>query len=148
MPWLLQQLADGEPPGAYSWVEDDHEPADDEVLVENNPANRVWDAAVSTVRERTVDEQAQLEASRLQLVKSKKVAELVAAADAAYQREIPSFAGVVVAAKFVPPGNTQYLNARELTIFNKIQAGYARFNSLLDQVNVATTVEQVEAIVW
>lgn len=148
MPWLLQHLTNGEPPGAYSWVEDDHVPDAGELVVEDDPAGQVWDAAASSVRERTVDEQAQFDASRLALIKSKKRAELVAAADAAYQREIPTFAGVVVAAKFVPPGNTQYLNARELTIFNKIQAGYARVNTLLDQVDAATTVEQVQAILW
>lgn len=148
MPWLLQHLVQGESPGAYSWVETDHIPAEGEVLVQNDPVGQVWDAATSSVRNRTVDEQAQFEASRLALIKAKKRAELVAAADAAYQAEIPSFAGVVVAAKFVPPGNTQYLNARELTIFNKIQAGYSKVLSLLDQVDAATTTAEVQAIVW
>lgn len=118
------------------------------MLVQDDPAGCVWDATTSSVRERTADEQAQFDASRLAFIKVKKRAELVAAADAAYQTEIPSFAGVVVAAKFVPPGNTQYMNARELTVFNKIQAGYVKVNTLLDAVDAATTVAEVQAIVW
>lgn len=148
MPWLLQRLQHGESPGAYSWVDEDHTPGPGEVVTDTDPKGRVWDETSKTLRLPTpLEEQAQSTAE-LQAAKARKRDELVADADEAYQREIPSFAGVVVAAKFVPPNNTQYLNARELTVFNVINAGYAKLNLLLDQVDAATTVEQVEAIVW
>lgn len=139
---LMSPLINGECPGSI--MLDERANADPGAVVLDfapKPGVHLWDDALGTVRELNGTE-------TLARAKTAKRIELVAAADAAYEQEIPNFAGVVVAAKFVPPGNTQYMNARELTVFNRIQAGYAKVNTLLDQVDAATTVAGVQAITW
>ncbi len=137
---LLPPFENGKPVG-FMYRGDEQEPINDGIMVDYypDPQRHVWDEASGALRERRSDESL-LEA------KAEKRSRLIVDAETAYRREIPSFAGVVVAAKFVPPNNTQYLNARELTIFNKISAGYARLNTLLDQVDAATTLAEVEAV--
>lgn len=139
---LLSPLVDGECPGS-AMIPDPAERQPDAVVLDYapEPGVHIWDSALGTVRELTA-------AEIVSAARAKKKAELVADAEAAYTREIPSFAGVVVAAKFVPPSNTQYLSPAELAIFNKINAGYTRLNSLLSQVDAATTIEQINAITW
>lgn len=87
----------------------------------------------------------ELEAVWLDAVKKAKREELINSADVAYKREIPSFAGVIVAAKWA---KNVPLNAYEQSVYNKITTGYDRLNNLLIDVNTAKTVEAVQAIRW
>jgi hypothetical protein len=140
-PWqLIPPLIDGEPVGSMILQESD-EPTEPNAIVVSyypDPERYVWDASTQAIMPISF-------AQSLERVKKRKRERLVRAADAAYKQEIPSFAGVVVAAKY---GRGASLSGPEQAVFNKINAGYSRLNDLLAQVDAATTLEEVEQIQW
>lgn len=154
--WLLQGLQDGQPPAAWAWVvepthswmDDGYQPQPGDVLSDVNPEGKVWDQSRQELRERTPAEQTAWDTSVLAALKAKRKKQLAFAADAQAKDEIPTFVALVVAAKFVPPNNTTYLTPAELVVFNRIQAGYSKLSNLYAQVDAATTIEQIQAIVW
>jgi hypothetical protein len=137
--YLLHLRGDGEEPG-YSLVADSYEALEDEVVVDEEPSSKVWDAATQSLRYRTPSED-------LQAAKASKEAELRDAADGWYQGSVRAFEGAIVGSKYGRSGFTA-LNAEERAIFDEMNANYTRLKDLISQVRAATTVSEVEGISW
>ena len=85
------------------------------------------------------------EAWELPAVKEAKEQELRDGATLEYEATIRSFEGTVISSKFAK--GTQ-LSPWEQEVMTAMQQNYARLRTLVQQSKNATTVEEVEAIVW
>jgi hypothetical protein len=86
-------------------------------------------------------------ATSLPQVRLRKEAELRDAADSWYQGSVRSFESAIVTAKYGRGGLTA-LGTEERAIFDEMNANYTKLKNLIGQVRAATTVAEVEAVVW
>jgi hypothetical protein len=140
VPYVLENLTDGQEPSVRAIGSADDAP-EGAVVVEEAPlAGWIWDAAAKAMRERTQTE-------ALSYARAQKEAELRDAADAWYRGNIRSFEGAIVTAKYGRSGLTA-LNAEERAIFDEMNANYTKLKNLIGQVRVAASLEDLEGISW
>lgn len=138
VPYAIFNPQNGQEPG-WRAVPDGYQPRPDEyVFADPPPEGWIWDATTQSVRPRTNTED-------LAKAKADKETELRNAADAWYRSNIRAFEGAVVVYK---ASTGAALTAAETTIRNQMNANYLTLQTKVGTVRSATTLADVQAVVW
>jgi hypothetical protein len=136
---LIPPLVDGEPVGAIDLGEEDVPTEPDAVVVSYypDPEHYVWDADTQAIMPISFEQ-------RLAREKQRKADELKRAASAEYDQTVTRFDGDVVASKI---GNAQ-LSPYEQGVRDKMNDIYQRRDAKRQQLQAATTLDEVKQIQW
>lgn len=138
VPYAVYNPQDGQEPG-WRAVPDGYQPRPNEYVFADPPQEGwIWDASTQSVRPRT-------NAETLTKAKADKETELRNAADIWYRSNIRAFEGAVVVYK---ASTGAVLTAAETTIRNQMNANYQTLQTKVGTVRSATTLADVQAVVW